>query len=444
MPGALSTIPMGIDWTMIIAITVFLIAIGSMMFEWIDKTLIMLIGVCVLGMTGAIQFNEVISMIDFTTIILLFALMIMVEIVRKSQVLAWVNVRMVRLTHGNPFLLFLVFALTTLVVSTFLANTTTMMILIPLTIAITRGMDINPTPYIIVEIISANVGGTLTIIGDPANVMISSANDIAFFEFTRVVFLPIAIITVLYISILTFVNWSDVKPIATSLTKLFMTNMLLKKLEYQFTKSQFHLRFAQITVGIFLLTIIAFIWDIPSIPIEYIALTSAAVLLLLTRKYVKIHEVLASVDVHTLVFFAGLFVVVGALEKTGALVHVSAFILTHSTSALGVSQLVLWTVGLLSAFVENIPLVAMMIPVLHDSISSGLITGNTDIVWYALSFGACLGGNGSLIGSSASILSAQIAEKNGIKISFREYFAFGYPLTLLSLGICSIYLYLIA
>lgn len=443
MLSFLQAFGLGTSVHMWIAIIVFLFVISCIIFEWIDKTVAVLAGVSLLAISSTIEYTEIISFIDFKTILLLMGLMILVSIVEQSNVLEWLNVKIIKTTQGNPYLLYIVFGLITLVLSTFLANATTMMILIPLTITLTKGMGLNPKPYIIAEIIFSDVGGTLTIIGDPANVMISAATQMGFIHFMNMVYIPLSIITVLYVGILSWLNWNTVKPIGKSLTKLFITNMLISKLEHQFSKCAFHKKFAAITISIFSLTIIGIVINFGNIPIEYIAITGGIILLITSRKYIHAERIFEKIDMHTLLFFAGLFIIVGALEKVGALHYVSHFIIQHSTTTLGVSLLVLWTVGLLSAFIENIPLVAMMIPVLDNAIGSGIITGNTEIVWFALSFGACLGGNGSLMGSSANILGAQLATKQGVKISFKEYFAIGYPLTILSLIVCSIYIYFV-
>lgn len=434
----------GANWPMLVAIAAFLFAVVAMVTEIVDKTLAVLIGALVIGFSGAAKFEDMIGMIDFTTIILLLGLMLLVEVTQQSKVLEWLNVHIVKKTKGNPLLLFLVFSMLTMVLSTFLANATTMMILVPLTVAVTRGMGIDPKPYVISEIIFSDIGGALTIIGDPANVLIASATDMQFMAFSKVMIIPLSFILVAYIAILTVVYWQEVKPIASSLTKLFMTNMLVGRMEHQFRKSFFNVVFARRAVIVFGFVIFAMISNIFHMPIEYIALGGAILLVLTTQKYVNLHKVFEAVDVHTLLFFAGLFIIVGTLDSTGALRYISDFITTHATTTLGVSLLVLWTVGLLSAFVENIPLVAMMIPVLQNTIESGVVSGNTSMLWFALSLGACLGGNGSLIGSSANILGAQLSTKNGVPLSFMEYFKIGYPLTILSLVISSVFLWFAA
>jgi Na+/H+ antiporter NhaD/arsenite permease-like protein len=426
-------------WT---AIAVFALIVFSMIFEKIDKGLVVLLGVTILLFTGTISHETVLEHVNFTTIILLMALMIMVSVIEQSKILEWLNAQTVKATRGNPLMLFIVFCGLTLVLSTFLANSTTMLILVPLTIVVTKNMNISAKPYIIGEIIFSVVGGTYTIIGDPVNVLISAAADIGFTEFTQFMFIPLTCIALMYMTILIAIYWKSIKPITRSITKLLTSNMLIARLEMQFTRNALQLPFALTTISVFMLTIIAMILNLGNMPIEYIAIAGAAIVLFTTYSYNDIDKVYKAIDVHTLLFFAGLFVSVGALEETGALQYVSDFILTHAQTTFGVAMLTLWVVGLLSAFIENIPLVAMMIPVVESAIGSGTLTGNTQILWYALSLGACLGGNGSLLGSSANILGAQLAKKNGVHISFKEYFVIGYPLTLLSLVISSIVIYL--
>ncbi|MEI7510952.1 MAG: SLC13 family permease [Candidatus Peregrinibacteria bacterium] len=426
-----------------ISVFVFLFVLGSIIFEFIDKALVVLLGVVILLFTGVLSPEEVLPMVDSGTILLLMGMMILVEGVRESRILSWMNVKIIEKTEGNPLLLFFIFSFLTFFLSTFLANATTMMVIIPLTIAVTQGIGISPKPYLISEIFFANIGGTLTLIGDPTNVMIGSANGFSFLTFLQNMWIPISLLSTAVISLLVFKDWEVVKPIKKSLPKLFMSNLLIQKIKEEFVNEKFSLPFAIKTAIILSITVLMIIIQPFQFPIEYIAVSGAVFLLVFLKKYLSPEKVFAMVDWHTLLFFSGLFIVVGTLEKVGALEKVSEIILHFANSPLTLGLSVLWAIGLLSGFVENIPLVAMMIPVLKNIIASGQITGNLEMVWFALSLGACLGGNGSLIGSSASMIGAQMAERYGVKISFREFFKYGFPVTILSLSIASVFLFFV-
>ena len=426
-----------------ISVFVFLFVLGSIIFEFIDKALVVLLGVVILLFTGVLSPEEVLPMVDSGTILLLMGMMILVEGVRESRILSWMNVKIIEKTEGNPLLLFFIFSFLTFFLSTFLANATTMMVIIPLTIAVTQGIGISPKPYLISEIFFANIGGTLTLIGDPTNVMIGSANGFSFLTFLQNMWIPISLLSTAVISLLVFKDWEVVKPIKKSLPKLFMSNLLIQKIKEEFVNEKFSLPFAIKTAIILSITVLMIIIQPFQFPIEYIAVSGAVFLLVFLKKYLSPETVFAMVDWHTLLFFSGLFIVVGTLEKVGALEKVSEIILHFANSPLTLGLSVLWAIGLLSGFVENIPLVAMMIPVLKNIIASGQITGNLEMVWFALSLGACLGGNGSLIGSSASMIGAQMAERYGVKISFREFFKYGFPVTILSLSIASVFLFFV-
>lgn len=426
---------------LLIALATFIFVLSAIIFEWLDKALATTIGAFILILCRVINPEDIEEMIDFRTILLLLGMMLLVEVVRESKLLSWINIQILEKTRGNPLFLFFLFAGMTFFFSTFLANATTMMVLVPITLAITRGMGLDPKPYLIGEIVFSDIGGALTFIGDPTNVLIGSANHFSFMDFLRYNSIPIFIISFIVIGVLSLKYWNAVCPIRGSIPKMFLTYLLMEKIRRQFATEFFHRNFAFASAGVLAVTVCALVFDFFHLPIEFIALLAGVSAICISQNFVSTSAVLSRVDWHLLVFFAGLFLQIGALEKVGALIPVSHFIALHSDSIFELSMFVLWGIGLLSAFVENIPLVAMMIPVLTPILSGGEFSGDTNFVWFALSLGACLGGNGSLIGSSANMVVAQIAERNGVKISFWEYFKIGYPLTILSLVLSSLFLF---
>ncbi len=426
-----------------ISVFVFLFVLGSIVFEIFEKSLVVLVGVFILLFTGVLTPPEVLPMIDSGTILLLMGMMILVEGVRESRILSWVNVKIIEKTEGNPLFLFLIFSGLTFLLSTFLANATTMMIIIPLTIAVTKGIGITPKPYIIAEIFFANIGGALTLIGDPTNVMIGSANKFSFLMFLENMWIPILLVSIGVILIMVLKDWEIIRPIQKNIPKLFMSNLLIQKIKEEFLSEYFSLRFAIMTAIILSITVLMIIIQPFHFPVEYIALSGGVFLLVFLKKQLSAEKIFGMIDWNTLLFFSGLFIVVGTLEKVGALEYVSEIIMRYADSPLTLGLSVLWGIGLLSGFIENIPLVAMMIPVLQNIVDSGAIPGDLHMVWFALSLGACLGGNGSIIGSSASMIGSQMAERSGVKISFLEFFKYGFSITIFSLIISSIFLFFV-
>lgn len=420
----------------------FIFAILTIVFEFFDSVTVLIGSTLLMLLLKIISPADILSFIDWKTILLLTGMMIVVEVTRESNLLAWMNVKIAQLTKGNPLKLGFLFSIITLILSTFLANATTMLVIVPITIALTRGIGLDPKPFLIMEIIFSDIGGALTVIGDPTNVMIASANNFSFVEFLAHQIYPITAVSITLFGLLTWKYWSTLRPIHRSLPKLFMNHLLMAKINHEFSVQKLNFRFIIQTSVVLGLTLAFFVFDFFQLPLPLIALLSASAMLVINHRFIITHEIFKRIDWHLILFFVGLFIHVGALEKSGALEPVSEFIKIHATSTRELSLYVLWIIGLLSAFIENIPLVAMMIPVLQSVLGTGSLTGNTDIVWYALSLGSCIGGNGSLIGSSANMIVVKCAQRDGIKLSFLEYFKIGYPITILSLVICSIFILL--
>jgi len=426
-----------------IASLFFVFVVSAMIFEFVDKVLAMIISICIMMILTIVSPHELIEMIDFNTIFLLLGMMIVVEITKESRLLSWMNIKIVQTTKGDPLILFFLFTLTTFTLSTFLSNATTMMVLVPLTIGITKSMGLDPKPYLLSEIIFSDIGGALTLIGDPTNILIGSANNFSFSDFIQNLWIPIFSISFVIFGVLLVKYWKYVKPIDKSVSKLFLNNLSLRKIEEEFKHKKINKNFLISTAITLSITVLALIFDPFGLPISYIAFFGGTIMLLIATKYTDSHKVFHNVDWHMLLFFIGLFIHIGILEKVGALEPITLILEGNFTTAFELSMVIMWVVGLLSGFVENIPLVAMMIPVLQPLLDSGVIVGNTEMVWYALSLGACLGGNGSLIGSSANMIVAQTAEKMGVKITFWEYFKIGYPITVLALTVASVFIYFV-
>ena len=424
-----------------IAIGIFALAFAFIVFEIYDKSLVALSGALLMVILGILSPEEALGAIEFDTILLLMAMMLLVHIASKSGIFAWLNVKIAALTRGNPMAIFLFFSLITTFFSAFLDNVTTVILIVPLTIELVKGMGKDPKPYIFAEIIFSNIGGALTLIGDPPNIIIGGVTGFNFLDFIINLWIPIlASIVFALVVFLTF-NWKNLRPISNNLVDLCIANVTIKKVKERFVKRTMHKDFVLSVVAVLILTVIGFfIQSSLGLPTYFIAFTGAMLLAIMVSKRVSIEDSFRSVEWTTLFFFAGLFVMVAGVESTGLLELLSDWIANSTTNLFYLSLIVLWVSGLVSTILNNIPFVTVMIPVIIG-IQAKFQGVDTSILWWALSLGACLGGNATLVGASANVVSVDLAKKDGINISFLEYMKFSFPMTMGLLVICSIYLF---
>lgn len=415
----------------LIAIIVFLIAYALIVSEKIHRTVVSLAGAVIIIMLGVISQEEAIQEIDFNTLGLLIGMMIMVDILRRSGAFEYLAIKSAKISRGEPRTILVLLCLITAVLSAFLDNVTTVLMIVPVTFSLTDRLNINPFPFLCAEIIASNVGGTATLIGDPPNILIGSAVHLGFMDFIMnltPVILIILPVTILYLLIVfrkdLHVDEAHKMKIMTLDEKEAIKDEKLLK------KSLLALLF---TIGGF------FFHERLGLETATVALFGAVFLMLITLK--KPGDILLSVEWPTIFFFAGLFVLVGGLVVTGVIQHIAVWSvdLTHGNFRLTV-LLILWLSGIASAFVDNIPFVTAMIPLLN---SIGQITNMPmEPLWWSLALGACLGGNGTLIGASANVVVAGISEKHGRPISFMAFFKIGFFIMLLTLMIATVYVYL--
>lgn len=424
-----------------IALGIFTITFAFIVFEIYDKSLVALSGALLMVIFGVLTPDEAIIAVDFETILLLLAMMLLVHVASESGIFAWLNVKIASLTRGNPLAIFLFFSIITLFLSTFLNNVTTVILIVPLTIELVKGVGKDPKPYIIAEIMFSNIGGALTLVGDPPNIIIGGATGFNFLQFIQNLGIPILITTIFVLALFVFLNRKDMKPISRDLVELCIANVIIKKISNKFVQTVMHKDFVIAVSAVLILTVTAFsLQSYIQLPTYVIAFTGAIILAFLTSKRVSIHDSFKSVEWSTLFFFAGLFIMVGGVEKTGILEELSHWIANSSDNILYLTLIVLWISGLVSMILDNIPFVAIMIPVIFG-IQAEFVGVDTSILWWALSLGACLGGSGTLIGASSNIVSVDLARKEGVRISFFGYMKFALPMTLGILVICSGYLY---
>jgi Na+/H+ antiporter NhaD/arsenite permease-like protein len=382
----------------------------------------------------------VIDVIDFNTIGLLLGMMIIVAILGETGIFNWVGVKAMQLSKGNLWKLMLILCIFTAITSMFVDNVTIILLMVPVTLSILKALHISPIPFILGQTLASNIGGAATLIGDPPNIIIGSAANIDFNSFFINMAPPIVVTFLLGMVLLKIIFRKELKN-TINISGKFKT---VVDDEESLIKDKPLLKSSIIVLAgvIFLFVIQGAI----GIEVSIIALAGASILLIITRAHVE--KVLQEVDWATLIFFAGLFVVVGILEKVG-LIAVLAKILIGVTGGEPwiTFHAVIWMSAITSAFIENIPFTATMVPIietLNASNSSTSLFGTLDInpLWWALALGAGLGGNGTLIGSSAGIVAAGISLKYGHKISFIQWFKIGFPFMILTVILGSVILML--
>ncbi|MCF7906272.1 ArsB/NhaD family transporter [Candidatus Gracilibacteria bacterium] len=424
-----------------LALGIFVSAFLLIVFEPWEKSIIALAGAIAMVVFGVLSPEEAIAAVEFETILLLLGMMMLVNMASKSGILSWLNVRIATLTRGNPLAIFFLFSLLTATFSAFLDNVTTVILIVPLTIQLLKGMGRDPKFYIFAEIIFSNVGGALTLVGDPPNIIIGGATGFSFLDFLVNLWIPISISTVFLLLFFIFTNRKKLAPVSGNLTNLTIVTLLIEKIKHRFLKVTLHRAFIIKALTVLFFTIVGFLLqETIHLPAFITAFAGAILLGIISSDHIDIHHSFRSVEWSTLFFFAGLFIMVAGVEKTGILETLSHWIAHTTDDIQRLALIILWVSGLVSMVLDNIPFVTVMIPVIFG-IKSQFPEMDTEILWWALSLGACLGGNGTLIGASANVVSANLARKEGCSITFMQYTKFSFPLTLGLLLICSVFLY---
>jgi len=418
---------------MIISLGLFLLIFVLITFETINKAVLTLGGAVILLLLKFIPQEKAFAEIDWNVIFLLISMMIIVGITKQTGLFQYVAIKTAKLAKGNPVIILLGLSLVTAFFSAFLDNVTTVLIITPVTILLAVELGLSPVPFIIIEAIFSNIGGTATLIGDPPNIMIGSAANITFMDFI-IYQSPVILVIIVVISIVNYLIFRK---------KLSVPNERRARIMDIDEKKAITDRKLLVKCSIVLtLTVVGFILHgLLSLEPATISLSGAAALMLLTGKK-EIDEFFHEVEWTTIFFFIGLFMLVGGLIETGVIKMLSEMIISASGNDIKLTAMViLWASGFISGIVDNIPFVATMIPLLKNI---GLSLGEDTIrpLWYALSLGACLGGNMTLIGASANVVSAGISGKSGYKISFLEFTKYGAIFTLISLAICTGYILL--
>jgi len=425
---------------MYISIIVFLVVYAAITFELVNKAVAAFSGVAVLMLLHVIDEHDAINFIDFETIMLLFGMMIIVSVLKHSGLFTIISVRISELTRGNPVKILILFSIVTALMSAFLDNVTTVLIIIPIIIELTRGLGLDPKKYVLSQAIISNIGGTATLIGDPPNVIIGSKVGLTFNQFLFNLSPPVIIIFAVALAFIWATDRNHFKPIHTNIIKLFTVNLLLEKIRYDFLSIK--IDYSLMKKGLFFLgiAIILFITQtITGLAPGVIAISAGIFLVLVSG--MNLEEAMEEVEWSTLMFFVGLFILVGALEKYGVIEWIAHNVfLNVGDNPYVVVLVVEWVAGIASGFLDNIPFTITMIPIIE--IMNEANPQFQNLLWWALALGACLGGNITIIGASANIVSIGIAKKYGVKISFLDFMKFGAVISLISLIIASMYLIL--
>ncbi|PLT28785.1 ArsB/NhaD family transporter [Peribacillus deserti] len=417
----------------LIAVTIFLITYAIIITEKIHRTIVALIGGLLLIMFGVMDQESAVHHIDFNTIGLLIGMMIIVSITAETGIFKYLAIKTAKLAKADPVKILIALAILTAVASALLDNVTTVLLVVPVTLSITSKLNVNPMPYLISQIMASNIGGTATMIGDPPNIMIGSAvKELTFLAFIDNLAAISFFILFVTVGIFALIYRKRLKTTESLKAELMKSN------ERKELKDQLLLKKCLFIIG---LTILGFfLHQFIHIETATIALFGAFLLLLLTGED-HLESSLERVEWTTLFFFIGLFVIVGGLVDTGIIKSIAkgAIELTKGDVA-AASMLILWVSAIASAFIDNIPFVATMIPLIKDMGAMGI--DNLEPIWWSLALGACLGGNGTLIGASANLVVAGLAAKKGHNISFMKYLLIGFPLMLVSIVISTLYIYL--
>lgn len=414
-----------------LSIIIFLLVYVFIINEKIHRTVVALVGATLVIALGVVNQTQAVNSIDFNTIGLLVGMMIIVGITRQSGVFEYLAVKSAKLSGGQPLAIMVALSLVTAVCSALLDNVTTVLLIVPVTFAITDRLNVSPIPFLFAEIISSNIGGTATLIGDPPNIMIGSATGLGFMDFLANLALPSLVILVITVAIMVLIFRKELHAEEENIKSI------LDMEERELIKDWALLKRSLAILG---LTIVGFLLH-QSLNLESatVALLGAAFLMLVAREDPE--ESLLSVEWPTIFFFIGLFVIVGSLEATGVIELIAEKSLELTGGSLvKTSMLVLWLSGIGSAFVDNIPFVATMIPLLETV--ETLSNMPMEPLWWSLALGACLGGNGTLIGASANVIVAGLSERYGNPIKFMDFLKIGFPLMLLSLVLATVYVFL--
>jgi Na+/H+ antiporter NhaD/arsenite permease-like protein len=427
-----------------IAAIILLLVYMVISFEWMHRTLISFLGAALIIFITytlghwdksfyIISFDDAMGAIDLNVIFLLMGMMLFVGVMKKTGMFQFLAYKAYAWSRGNIFVLSVILQVITAVVSAFLDNVTTMLLVLPVTIEIAVTLKINPLVFLIPEVFASNVGGTATLIGDPPNILIGSYAGLSFGQFVQN--LALVCLMCLGVSSVFYLWWHKKDYLKAEVKDIPRTIGYLRE-EYQITNKKLMIQ-SLLLLGF---TILLFtLHGILHMPVSVAALIGSLILLAISGE--DIVEMLEhEVEWPTLVFFIGLFMVIAGAEETGLIQVIADFVKEVSKGNLTAAiVIVLWVSAIASAFIDNIPFTATMLPIIAF-LNQTIPGAESGVLWWALSLGACLGGNGTMIGASANVVTVGLAEKAGYKISFVEYMKACWWPMMITVTICMVYL----
>lgn len=429
---------------MVISGAILLIAYVFIASEKIQKSIVALVGASLTMLLGLLPFKgavdpqtgeyvkSVFEYISFDVIFLLIGMMIIVHIASKSGVFKWIAIELLHLSKGHPKSVLFALALFTAVASAFLDNVTTVVLIMPVTFVIAKEFETDPVPFLITEVLASNIGGTATLIGDPPNIIIGAKAGLSFMDFLNELTLIIAIIFAVVVGMLIFMFRKQLK--ATPEKMAHIANLSNKG---TISDKKLMIR-SLITLGLVILGFMTH--DMTGIPAYVFAVAGASFLLL----FEKPKEIYRDVEWLTIFFFIGLFIIIGGFEANGGIAFLAEGLikLTHGSLSLA-TMFILWGSGILSGIIDNIPYTATMAPLIAQVQHTIPYAGEGhNPMWWALSLGACLGGNLTIIGAAANVLVSETATTKGHPISFMRFLKYGALSTLVALTLSSVYLWI--
>jgi len=431
-------------WT---ALTIFLVALAVIISEKIHKTIVAIGGASLMLILKIISQHQAFHVeefgVDWNVIFLLISMMVIINLIKPTGMFEYIAIKSAKIGKGDPLKIMVILAVVTAVISAILDNVTTVLLIAPVTLLIADALDVDAIPFLIVEALASNIGGTATLIGDPPNIMIASKARLDFMDFVIHLAPAVIVIMVVFLFIVRIVFKKRLT------TKEELKKRIMDMDEREAIKDPIMLKKSLFVLAIVLIGFI--IHGILHYEPATIALFGAALLLLLSGTH-EPHHILADVEWPVIFFFIGLFIMVGGVVKVGVIKMLSEEVLrmTHG-NLFGTSMLVMWFSAVASAVVDNIPYVATMNPLIVD-MARELWPHKTGIellqykdlmpIWWSLALGACLGGNGTAIGASANVIVVGMAEKAGRKISFLKFMLYGTPIMFVTVFIAMIYVWL--
>ena len=413
-----------------IAIGIFAIVMIAIISDKVDSTAASVAGAVLLLLSHILTVEKAVSYIDFNTLGLLIGMMLFVSVVKASGMFEYIAIRSAKMAKGNPWKIMMLFMIVTACLSAFLDNVTTVLLIGPMTISIAGILKINPVPMLLTQILASNIGGTATLIGDPPNIMIGSAAKLSFLDFIKNTAPVVVVIMIILVLVFKFIYGKKFSVNSDAVSEI----MALDE-----KKSISDMSLLIKSVIMIVLVVIGFIThNLLKIESSVIALTAGTVMLLIGKQDVE--DIIHEVEWSTIMFFSSLFVVVGGLVETGDVNKLAHLIVEYTAdSPILVMLVLLWASALISAVLNNIPFIATLIPLIMAMGKSGI---DITPLWWTISLGACLGGNGTLIGASANVLLSTISTKHGFPITFKSYMKVGFPVMILTIFISTIYLLL--